>query len=55
MIEHLSWDSDFFGFKVGALTLDEGKHLVKSDLADFQLVYVFTQAEFSSDFGPKVG
>ncbi len=49
-LEHLSWDSDFFGIKVGKISFNRSESELQLLLEDakkknYQLVYVFTHQE----------
>lgn len=46
-IEHLTWDSDFFGFKIGKINFNNSEErllllLKDAKLQDYRLIYVFT-------------
>lgn len=54
MIERLPWDSDFFGFPVGKLALDERDQAItlfdiQHDVTDFHVCYIFSQTELKNE------
>ena len=51
MIEHLNWDSEFFGWKTGSIQLQDisslSKELEQAKLAGYKLVYVIGNKELN--------
>lgn len=51
MAHYLDWDTKFFGYKVGSLTLNAGSsldaELQRANLEDYKLVYVYSDHEIS--------
>jgi dTDP-4-amino-4,6-dideoxy-D-galactose acyltransferase len=51
-IENLSWDSDFFGYKVGKIDLQKFNYSdindFNLDYSDFRLIYIFTKSKVDS-------
>jgi dTDP-4-amino-4,6-dideoxy-D-galactose acyltransferase len=56
-IQPLDWDTNFFGYKVGKLSLSmsESVDVSKIELADFDLVYLFAEQSIEEDLLNKWG
>jgi len=52
-IEHLEWDSDFFGKKIGKLICNE--NITSPDsvaMSDYDLLYIFSANQLPNDWQP---
>lgn len=45
MIEHLEWDSNFFGFKVGKIIIGPNQTIYKVQPSDYRLIYCFIERQ----------
>lgn len=53
MIEHLEWDSAFFGRNIGKLEIKDNNKLIaqqKDNLKKYELVYIFSDQRLSQDY-----